>query len=1035
MKKLCIYLIICTLCLSTVCTAEQSDEIIPTPVNGMIDDCADFSKVLEYSGEGLNAKESVGEDRSVFEEDFTFFQRVTTEAEWVTYEIPAERYLSVQTYFWQGEALNHFASSWSADGTQWYRANPTIKTKSVGNDKWLPVRYEFKKLPSNAKYLKISFPAQNTVEWSPVMASVSATPFPVGDGSFTDTNSTPYHEAITVLKHLGFVSGVTETEFQPSAPITRAEFCALIARMMNMENVKMEEKTIFSDVPADYWGRASIETLYHLGIVSGTVKNTFSPEEEVTFSQAIKILISVLGYTPDAELEGGYPAGYLAIAKRLHLIEKISASEQPLCRGEAALYLYRAADTKCMERTHYGSEEKYDKKAQTLLEKYHNIEKLEAVVTEAGSASITGGGILDEKYFIAGGVQYECGNIEMADFLGQRTYFYVHHDSARDIPVVLYAFSNANYYTDISYSQFVNLDENKIIYEENGREKKITVSPNTRIIYNGRYLSRVGLETELPFQNGSLRLIDNDKNGSIDILSITDYQTYFLAADAKLNSVLSDLYFGAVTIGMDDMQYVKLTRYDEREEYHSAVTVSAGDVVQAACSADGVRAEVVVLNDYTAGKIEEYSEQKQVCQISGMSYQLSDYFLESRQEIEVGADEVFAYLDSNGAIVAITYANNSQEYAYLQSISLNSAFDTEGKLRLIRESGKAEIVPFTTKTRLNGEKVKENDFLKTFQSLQPQLIQLRTNLDGSAADILTAKQNDEGTPIEREFSLDYHTTDDSIYRAGNFSLFDSIYQLSNATKVFIVPGDSSEIEKYQVGGIGLLHADFKYKAELFDLNPQYQAAAAVIYQNGSSERRVEPYDSVMIVDECSTYLNDANEYALKLTGWVNGEKTDLLFRSDGSENQTENWLPYTTKKTSVAYGNNPFITGDVIQFVKDYNGYCDKFRLLFDASQCTEEFFYEQNAGDYGGISQTNYYSELYSGYGKIERVFSGKLFFLANLPQNRLRTIMTSNAKVYRLNSKKSAVIPGELNDLEIGSRIFVRMNFTNCNEILIVE
>ena len=125
----------------------------------------------------------------------------------------------------------------------------------------------------------------------------------------------------------------------------------------------------------------------------------------------------------------------------------------------------------------------------------------------------------------------------------------------------------------------------------------------------------------------------------------------------------------------------------------------------------------------------------------------------------------------------------------------------------------------------------------------------------------------------------------------------------------------------------------------------------------------------------------------------------------------------------------------MIQFVKDYSGYCDKFRVLFDATQCTEINFYEQNAGDYGGISRINYYSELYSGYGTIERIFSNKLFYCANIAEIWSRTVMTTNAKVYFLDSKKSKIRTAELSDLEIGNQIFVRMNFTNCNEIVIVQ
>lgn len=1032
MRKISVYIILCML-LSIPVFADTLEGKNTSSLDEIWDDCVDFSRVVEYSAEGLAVIVSTEEERSAFEEDFTFFQRTTTKAEWVTYELPKDKYLSVQTYFWQGEAIKHFSFAWSADGSEWRRANPTIITKPAGSDKWLPVCYDLKKLPESAKYLKIRFPEGNSVSWSPLVASVAAKTISAGDGSFADTVNTPYHEVVTVMKHLGLVDGVNQSTFQPDTLVNRREFCSLIVRLLNMESLQTaEEKTIFLDVAPDDWGRAAIETLYRLGVVNGTSDNMFSPDEEITFSQAMKIIVSILGYIPDAELEGGYPTGYLSVAKKLRLTESIPNTAQPLRRGEAALYLYRAAGTNCMERITYGYEERYDKKSQTLLEKYHSIQKLEAVVTEAGSASLTGNGFLDEKYFIAGGVQYECGRMDMAEFLGQRTIFYVQHTDDDDIPVVLYAFSDSEDYIEITYPQFEEIDGNKIIYEQDGKEKKASVRTDARIIYNGRYFSRLGFE-KLPFQSGTLRLIDSDRDGIMDILSITDYQTCVLTSDAKLNTVLTDKYFGAVNLGLDTAQYVRIVRYGEWMEYNPDISLRAGDVVQIARSRDGIRAEVIVLNDYAAGKIETYSKQSNTCRIEGVPYELSSYFLESGQAVELGAEEAFASLDSNGSIVAITYAA-SEDYAYLQSVSLNGVFNTEGKIRVIRESGKAEIVPLTIKTKLNDEKISSERFVEEIGNLEPQLIRLRVYADGSAANIQTAVHNDSKEPMERSFSRDYQT-DGSIYRAGNLMLFDSVYQLTNATKVFFVPKEPAKIEDYRVGNAGILNADGRYKADLFDLSNQYQASAAVIYQNGSTERNVEPYDFVMVIKECSTYLNDKGECAYRLSGWVGGEITDLLFRAEGALDQTSNWLPYSTDKATMIGGGTPFGAGDVIQFVKDYNGYCDKFRLLFDASQYTEEFFYESNVQDYGKLSQTNYYSELYSGYGQIERLFSGKLLYCAQQDKRWLRTIMTGGTKVYLFDSKRQTVQPGELTDLEIGAHIFVRMNFTNCNEIVIVR
>ena len=51
-----------------------------------------------------------------------------------------------------------------------------------------------------------------------------------------------------------------------------------------------------------------------LSMLQGNGDGSFSPEEETTAEQAIKILVCALGYEPMAEEKGGYPTGYLTVA-------------------------------------------------------------------------------------------------------------------------------------------------------------------------------------------------------------------------------------------------------------------------------------------------------------------------------------------------------------------------------------------------------------------------------------------------------------------------------------------------------------------------------------------------------------------------------------------------------------------------------------------------------------------------------------------------------------------------------------------------
>ena len=51
-----------------------------------------------------------------------------------------------------------------------------------------------------------------------------------------------------------------------------------------------------------------------VGVTGGIGNGMFGPEDPVTYEQAVKMIVSALGYDLVANNKGGYPTGYLAVA-------------------------------------------------------------------------------------------------------------------------------------------------------------------------------------------------------------------------------------------------------------------------------------------------------------------------------------------------------------------------------------------------------------------------------------------------------------------------------------------------------------------------------------------------------------------------------------------------------------------------------------------------------------------------------------------------------------------------------------------------
>lgn len=105
-----------------------------------------------------------------------------------------------------------------------------------------------------------------------------------------------YKDALYTLTSLGIIADAKS--FHPTAYLTRAELCKLIAIAFNVE-VDQKNHTAFRDIASSYWAKNYIESLADIQIVKGTAKTIFSPKEKVTRAQMAIFLERSLNFQND----------------------------------------------------------------------------------------------------------------------------------------------------------------------------------------------------------------------------------------------------------------------------------------------------------------------------------------------------------------------------------------------------------------------------------------------------------------------------------------------------------------------------------------------------------------------------------------------------------------------------------------------------------------------------------------------------------------------------------------------------------------
>ena len=180
-----------------------------------------------------------------------------------------------------------------------------------------------------------------------------------GTSSFSDVTDPATAVNADILRLMGVADGTGGNRFNPGQKLTRAQFCTMVVNFMGMGDdvVLHSTRTIFTDVPSSHWARGYVNlaasTMLEDGgasgsgsdseqkpagtpLISGIGDGRFLPDSQLTYAQAVTILIRVLGYS-SSKVGAVWPDGYLNLAQSIGLTDGISAGPNDLIdRAQAA---------------------------------------------------------------------------------------------------------------------------------------------------------------------------------------------------------------------------------------------------------------------------------------------------------------------------------------------------------------------------------------------------------------------------------------------------------------------------------------------------------------------------------------------------------------------------------------------------------------------------------------------------------------------------------------------------------------------------
>ncbi|MBQ8526628.1 MAG: hypothetical protein IJ460_07940 [Clostridia bacterium] len=788
-------------------------------------------------------------------------------------------------------------------------------------------------------------------------------------------------------------------DFFSDEAVTRAEFTGALVRSFCLgEGAGFEQ--VFDDVDEATPYAAEITFAYKAGIISPA--HSFEPTAPIQYEQAVKMIVSAIGYGNIGEYYGGYPAGYIKAAMNIKLLKNIEAEEGGMTQGMVKELLYNLLTSTVRSTGIVNDTVRYERTDTDYMESVHGLRSAEGIVTGTRYNSYrTGTAIMDKGTLEVEGVSYKC-DTTTPDMLGMNVCVYYDDMGSAEIIIPVDNEEIIIEGDDVEAMTKTSLR----YYKENGRAETENIS-GAVVVYNGRVVSGFDLDS-LSGDSASFRLLNNDGDSAYEYVFVYDYQYLYVDYVDTRNNSVSDHNGSVYLFDAEPYDTAALIYSADGDELELA-DIKSGDLLTLAMSDDNAFAILRKCGTMVTGTITDVSDEDVV--IDGNVYELSGYANANYpSKLIPGSSGVFIIGRANDIVVANASADVMQ-YGYLIDAIINDGMDSEVMIKLYTASGEIKIYS-ADRVYFDGDKTpaEDDDILTPISvngKVTPQLIRYKTDAEGEYIVNIDLAETDfdfEAETVTDKDTLRRFTFTDSAgaavtsfnYRSGGKSC--APYFNVDGTVIFSVPDDSeiksAEAAAFTVAGSESLSSNRNYTFDVYDLSDQGTAGAIVLKGEEIFARQ-----NYIVESALRGLLPDGDEgYVLHVYG-------------------NRAYTTYYLRNEDAALLGKTLSGGDIIELSAGSQNIISSIALVFDGSGDVP--VPNTKAGsDIRFENPTNisyYYGALYSKgttYGYLSKTSDGNGGFSYSF--DKLINLKLSTTNMVLINEKKNEVRPITLSELK---------------------
>ncbi len=609
--------------------------------------------------------------------------------------------------------------------------------------------------------------------------------------------------------------------------ISRGDFARLMIEYLNLTLDNAEEYTRFIDVDTSHKAIGAVNRLYDLGYISGYGEYKFYPDRNITYAEALSIMVNAFGYKHLVQNSDNWLGSISKVVSDLSITDGVAFDITDSAKKPQLLkILDNALETEVMTVSFGNTTD-----TTLVIEQFHKIHIEQGVVTGNKFTSLASRneGINDNILYI-NNKEIVFRN-DYSDYLGYHAKCY-YKDDNDEFEGLYIEKTKRNNSLELDGEEVEGFDSKYLSYtDETGKSRRYALD-NIKIISNGVAYTEYGQPESIVFTNAVVKLLDNDNDASYEVMFITEYQSYFVSSVDTVNETITDNE-NSRQLNLNSTTYDVII-YNENSEPITINEIEKNTVVSVMESKNAsgtVLKTVYVVDDVVSGKVTAVSQDNE--------YRVSDKYYKKAstcvQNILVGQQVTF-YLGKDGRIVARTAENLGGIFAILYKIYEDEDNEDRVHLKLYTQNGEFEDYYVENKVMIDNSSANaKKAVLESLMSEGQVLI-----FENNGEKIKKIKLPKPESADRGEFRLLASGTNNLSVRGNNGAnvLAGKVATEKGKTSVILAPSDPSERDAYGLFDFAMIenmrnktykiYTTSNEKLNFGDFVVLYDAAVAII---------------------------------------------------------------------------------------------------------------------------------------------------------------------------------------------------------------